>query len=189
MAEIAGPPGPPGSSNVPARLLTSAQLEAVIQRAVELQTTREDMAAGLSEAEVLRIGQELGPAGVLGPGVPGAPRPLGRPAAELGMFIEQYLTQVEFMVVERRYPDRTRYRRGSGIGAAFGRAASKMGSRQAALDLQVVDVGVAVAGEDSSIVELSIDLQGQRAGFALGAAATGVGTGGTAALVIVASTA
>src|ERR1700741_978335 len=111
MAEISGPPGPPGSSNVPARLLTTAELEAVIQRAVELQTTREDMAEGLSEAEVMRIGQELGLeavavrraiaevrwrppvekgvlAGVMGPGIIRAARTIRRPAAELGMLIE-----------------------------------------------------------------------------------------------------
>src|SRR5215213_5668051 len=133
---------PPGGSGLPARMLSSTELEAVIKRAVELQTVREtEMTDGLSDAEVVRIGKELGleqhlvrraiaevrsrppeehgvVAGVMGPGVVRAARTIRRPAVELGMFLERYLIETEFMVVERRLPERTRYVRGQGLGAA-----------------------------------------------------------------------
>jgi hypothetical protein len=204
---------PPGGSNLPARKLSSTELEAVIKRAVELQTVREtEMTDGLSDAEVVRIGQELGLeqhlvrraiaevrslppeeqgmlSGLMGPGLVRAARTIRRPAVELGMFLERYLIETEFMVVERRFPDRTRYVRAQGIGAAVGRTFSKVGSRIAPLDLQHVDVGVALADEDSSLVTLSVDLTTIRAGTAAGAWLTGLGGGGTLAVVILASTA
>jgi hypothetical protein len=205
--------GPPGGSNLPARKLSSSELEAVIKRAVELQTVREtEMTDGLSDAEVVRIGQELGLeqhlvrraiaevrstppeehgllSGLMGPGTLRAARTIRRPAVELGMFLERYLIETEFMVVERRFPDRTRYVRAQGIGAAVGRTFSKVGSRVAPLDLQAVEVGVALADEDSSLVTLSIDLTTIRAGTAAGAWLTGLGGGGTVAAIVLASTA
>ncbi|HEU4452742.1 MAG TPA: hypothetical protein VFR81_06765 [Longimicrobium sp.] len=194
-----GPPGPPGSSGLPARRLSSAELEAVFQRATELQSTREDAAEGLTEGEVVRIGQEMGLephvvrraiaevrsrapaeqgmlAGMMGPGIVRVARTIRRPAVEVGMLLERYLVQCEYMVVERRFPDRTRYVQASGIGAALGRAAARVSARQANLDLEKVDVGVAVADEDSCVVELTVDLTGQRAGYAAGGAALGAGT-------------
>lgn len=206
-------PVPPGGSGLPARKLSSSELEAVIKRAVELQTAREtEMTDGLSDAEVVRIGQELGieqhlvrraiaevrslppeehgvVAGVMGPGIVRAARTIRRPPTELGMFLERYLIETEFMVVERRFPDRTRYVRAQGIGAAVGRTFSKVGSKVAPLDLQSVDVGVALADEDASLVTLSVDLSGVRAGTAAGGWLGGIGGGGTLAIVVLASTA
>ena len=203
----------PGGSNLPARKLSSTELEAVIKRAVELQTVREtEMTDGLSDAEVVRIGKELGleqhlvrrsiaevrsrppeetglVAAAMGPGVVRAARTIRRPAVELGMFLEQYLLSAEFMVVERRLPDRTRYVRASGVGAAIGRTFSKVGSRVAPLDLERVDVGVALADEDSSVVTLQVDLTGIRAGTAAGGWLGGLGGGGTVAAIVLASTA
>jgi hypothetical protein len=203
----------PGGSNLPARKLSSGELEAVIKRAVELQTAREtEMTDGLTDAEVVRIGQELGieqhlvrraiaevrsrppeerglVAGVMGPGIVRAARTIRRPAVDLGIFMEQYLLEAEYMVVERRFPDRTRYVRAQGIGAALGRTFSKVGSRVAPLDMQTIDVGVAVADEDSSVVTLSVDVSVIRAGTAAGGWLGGLGGGGTVAAVVLASTA
>ena len=205
--------GPPGGSGLPARMLSSTELEAVIKRAVELQTVREtEMTDGLSDAEVVRIGKELGLEqhlvrraiaevrsrppeehgllpGVMGPGVVRAARTIRRPAVELGIFLERYLIETEFMAVERRFPDRTRYVRAQGIGAALGRTFSKVGSRVAPLDLAGVDVGVALADEDSSVVTLQVDLSGVRAGTAAGGWLGGLGGGGTVAAVVLATTA
>jgi len=206
-------PPPPGGSNLPARKLSSNELEAVIKRAVELQTAREtEMTDGLSDAEVVRIGQELGieqhlvrraiaevrgrspeehglVASVMGPGIVRAARTIRRPAVDLGIFLEKYLLEAEFMVVERRFPDRTRYVRAQGIGAALGRTFSKVGSRVAPLDLETIDVGVALADEDASVVTLSVDLSTIRMGTALGGWLGGLGGGGTVAAVVLASTA
>lgn len=206
-------PVPPGGSGLPARRLSSNELEAVIKRAVELQTAREtEMTDGLTDGEVVRIGQDLGiephlvrraiaevrgrppeehglVAGLMGPGTARAARTIRRPAVELGIFLEKYLLEVEFMVVERRFPDRTRYVRARGMGAALGRTFGKMGSRVAPLDLETIDVGVALADEDSSVVTLSVDLSTIRTGTAVGGWLGGLGGGGTVAAVILASTA
>jgi hypothetical protein len=206
-------PPPPGGSNLPARKLSSNELEAVIKRAVELQTAREtEMTDGLSDGEVVRIGQELGIeqhlvrraiaevrgrspeeqgmlAGVMGPRIVRAARTIRRPAVDLAIFLEKYLLEAEFMVVERRFPDRTRYVRARGVGAAMGRAFSKVGSRVAPLDLETIDVGVALADEDASVVTLSVDLSTIRTGTAVGGWLGGLGGGGTVAAVVLASTA
>lgn len=203
----------PGGSNLPARKLSSTELEAVIKRAVELQTAREtEMTDGLSDAEVVRIGTELGieqhlvrraiaevrsrppeesgvVAAMMGPGTVRAARTIRRPAVELGIFLETYLLEAEYMVVERRFPDRTRYVRAQGIGAALGRTFSKVGSRVAPLDLQTIDVGVALADEDSSVVTLSLDLSTGRAWGALGGVLGGTAGGGGVALAVLATTA
>jgi hypothetical protein len=206
-------PVPPGGSGLPARKLSSGELEAVIKRAVELQTAREtEMTDGLSDSEVVRIGQDLGiephlvrraiaevrgrspqetglVAGMMGPGIIRAARTIRRPPVELGIFLEKYLLEAEFMVVERRFPDRTRYVRARGMGAALGRTFGKMGSRVAPLDLETVDVGVALAEEDTSVVTLSVDITSIRTGTALGGWLGGLGGGGTVAAVVLASTA
>lgn len=192
-----GPPGPPGGGNLPARLLSSQQLEAVIRRAVEIQSAAGTPDEGISEGEVIRIGQELGLdavtvrraitdirarppaergtlARVMGPGEARATRTIRRPAAQVGMLLEEYLQRVEYMVVQRRFPDRTRYVRATGVGAALGRAAQKFGASHRALDLAQLDVGVYALDEDSSLVEMSVDMSGVRAGTA----GAGVGIGG-----------
>ncbi|HEX8245847.1 MAG TPA: hypothetical protein VF541_20200, partial [Longimicrobium sp.] len=203
----------PGGSGLPARKLSSTELEAVIKRAVELQTAREaDMTDGLTDGEVVRIGKELGIeqhlvrraiaevrsrppeehgvlAGMMGPGVVRAARTIRRPAVELGIFIERYLVEAEFMVVERRFPDRTRYLRGTGVGAILGRTFGRVNQRHAALDLPMLDVGVALADEDSSVVTLAVDLSTGRAWGAAGGLVGGVAGGGGVALAVLATTA
>jgi hypothetical protein len=191
--------GPPGGSNLPARRLSSSELEAVIRRAVEIQSATGAPDEGISEGEVLRIGQELGLdavtvrraivdvrgrppaetgalARVMGPGVVRAARTVRRPPAEVGLLLEEYLLACEYMVVQRRFPDRTRYVRGTGVGASFGRAAQKFGSKHKMMELQQLDVAVSAIDEGTALVELSVDVTAVRAGMA----GAGVGVGGSA---------
>ncbi|MBV9774061.1 MAG: hypothetical protein JO040_08935 [Gemmatimonadetes bacterium] len=179
----------------------------MIRRAVELQSAGEPGDEGISEGEVLRIGKELGLtpdlvrraiadvrskpveehgflAGLMGARIVRAVRTIRRPAAPLGLFLEEYLARCEHMAVQRRFPDRTRYVRGTGVAAALGRAANKMGSRQAALDLPQLDVGVSMVDEDSALVELSVDLSTARTGLAAGGILGGSGAGTSVAVSI-----
>jgi len=195
--------GPPGGSNLPARRLSSSELEAVIRRAVEIQSATGAPDEGISEGEVLRIGQELGLdavtvrraivdvrgrapeekgtlARVMGPGVVRAARTVRRPPAQVGLLLEEYLLACEYMVVQRRFPDRTRYVRATGVGATFGRAAQKFGSKHKMMELQQLDVAVSAIDEGTALVELSVDVTGTRAGLA-GGAVVGGGGGGLAA--------
>ena len=200
----------PGGSNLPARRISSQELEAVIRRAVEIQSAGEWEEEGLSEAEALRIGRELGItpetmrralldvrsrprdergvlAKVMGPGTVRALRTVRRPAAEVGLFLEEYLVRCEYMVVQRRFPDRTRYVRARGVAAALGRAASKVGSRHTSLDLQQLDVGVAAVDEGTALVELSVDLAQARAALATGGVVGGGLSAGFIAVSVLAT--
>ncbi|HEX8675489.1 MAG TPA: hypothetical protein VF710_26580 [Longimicrobium sp.] len=193
-------PAKPSPEPTGLRRVSSQELEAVIRRATELQFARGDAEDGLPEAEVMRIGKELGlePAhvrraiaevrglpreqkgmmvSVMGPDTVRASRTIRRPAAPLGMSLEEYLVKCEFMVVQRRFPDRTRYVRGTGIGASLGRAAAKIGSRAATLDLKTVDVHVSPLDEDSAFVEVSVPLGAMRTGLTVGGVVGGGGGG------------
>ncbi|HEX8394217.1 MAG TPA: hypothetical protein VF665_17875 [Longimicrobium sp.] len=195
-----GPPGPPGSGNLPARRLSSQELEAVIRRAVEIQSAAGTPDEGITEGEVLRIGQELGldPVSVrraitdvrgqappergmmvraMGPGVIRAARTVRRPGAAVGLLLEEYLLRCEYMLVQRRFPDRTRYVRGTGVAAVLGRASRKFGASHAAMDLAQLDVAISALDADSCLVELTVDTSGVRAGMAAGAATMGIGAG------------
>jgi hypothetical protein len=194
-------PTPPagGGSNLPARRLSSQELEAVIRRAVELQTAAGGSDEGVAEAEVVRIGQELGLepahvrraitdirsrppeeggmlAAVMGPGQVRAGRTIRRPAAQLGMLLEDYMVRCEYMHAQRRFPDRTRYVRDASFAAGVGRFTRGFGTREQRLDLKQVDVAVAYVDDDTAFVELSMDLSGERAGYAAGGAALGTMT-------------
>ena len=175
----------------------------MIRRAVEIQSASGTPDEGISEGEVIRIGQELGldavtvrraitdvrgrppeERGVLakamGPGSIRAARTVRRPAAAVGLLVEEYLLKCEYMLVQRRFPDRTRYVRGTGVAAVMGRAARKFGASHAAMDLAQMDVSVAALDAESCLVEVSVDTAGTRAGLAAGAAA--VGGGGAVAI-------
>lgn len=194
---------PTPGGGLPARRLSSQELEAVIRRAVELQTAAGGAEEGITEAEVVRIGEELGLeaslvrraitdvrgrppeergalAGVMGPGVVRAVRTVRRPAAQVGMLLEEYLLKCEYMGVQRRLPDRTRYVRRSGVAASLGRAARSLGTHDPSLDLPALEVGVAALDEESALVELRVELRTPR-GWLAGA---GVGSGGGVAALV-----
>lgn len=196
---------PTPGGNLPARRLSTHELEAVIRRAVELQAARDGEGAddGITESEAIGIGRELGLApevvrraiadvrsrpveergvlaGVMGPGVVRAVRSIRRPAAPLGLFLEEYLLRCEYMAVQRRLPDRTRYVRATGVAAAFGRAFGRMGVRYPALDLQQLDVAVSAVDGETALVELTVDMGTARAGLAAGGVLGGSGAGAAA---------
>jgi hypothetical protein len=204
-ARSSGPPTPAGAPR-----LSTEQLEAVIRRAVELQGPGDAAADdGVSEAEILRIGQELGLspqhvrqairevrgvpvrehgmlASAVGPATVRASRTIRRPATDAGLFIEQYLLEMEAMVVERRFPDRTRYVRSTGIAAGLSRALNRMGAKHAGLKTEQLDVGVAAVDAETCLVELQVDLAGARyvaAGVGGGVGLTTAGTAATFAMV------
>lgn len=198
MSNLPAKPDP--GAGPPARRVSSTELEAVIRRATELQFARGEAEEGLPEAEVMRIGKELGlePAhvrraigevrgqpreekgmmvSVMGPETIRAVRTIRRPAAQLGMELEEYLLKCEYMSVQRRFPDRTRYVRDDGMGAALGRMGVKMSLRLTPLDVRKVDVHVSPVDEDSALLELSVPLGSTRTGLAVGGVVGGGGGG------------
>lgn len=205
-SDLPTPSRGPVPSGTPAKLSTE-QLEAVIRRAVELQGPGADAADdGVSEAEILRIGHELGLSpqhvrqairevrgvpvkergmlsSLVGPAVVRASRTIRRPATDAGLFLEQYLQEMEAMVVERRFPDRTRYVRQAGLAAGLARAVNRVGVKHAGLKTDRLDVGVSYVDADTCLVELQVDLSGMRAGAALGGGGVGLTAAGGAAIV------
>lgn len=182
------------SPNLPvtSRNLTTAELEAVIRRAVELQAGSSARAdEGISEAEAVRIGEELGLepsavrraiaevrsrpgeergalARIIGPGTVRASRVLRRPAASTALMLDRYLRENELMLPQRRFPDRTRYVRDSSFAAGVTRFARGFSRSRPLLDLQQLDVAVSVIDEDRCLLEFSTELDGVRAGLAAG---------------------
>lgn len=188
--------GSEGGSNLPAHRLSSQELEAVIRRAMELQTAAGGADEGISEAEVVRIGHELGlePAHVrraisdvrsrpseeqslvatmMGPGRISAARTIRGSADEIRRLVEEYLVRCEYMMVQRRFPDRTRYLRDSSIAAGFGRMARQFGHREPRLDIKELDVAVLPVDAETTLVELSVNLSGDRTGYVAGGAVAG----------------
>lgn len=191
-------------SNVPvsSRKLATRELDEVIRRAAELHadsSTR--LEGGLSEAEVLSIGRELGldPATVrramaevrgrppaekgllvmlAGPRAVHASRVVSRPAARVAADLELYLRKREFMVAQRRFRDRTRFVRDSSVGANLARfARGFLRPPNTPVDVKQLDISVSEVGADSCLVELSVDLAGTRGGLVGGV----IGGGGGAA--------
>ncbi len=187
-------PNSTGSSNLPvtSHSFSNEELEAVIRRAVELQATGlARTESGVSELEVIRIGQELGlePATVrraiaevrgravdesgamvtlAGPRNVRAARVLRRPAATIGPLVDRYLRDVELMLPQRRFPDRTRYVRNSSLAAGLARFTRAFARTQPLLNLPELDVTVAALDADSCLLEVSVDMGNPRAGLVAG---------------------
>ncbi len=181
------PPVPATAPN-----LTTHELEAVIRRAVELQAGQSNRAdEGVSHAEVVRIGQELGlepaavrraiaevrgrPAaeagalvGLAGPRTVQASRVLRRPAAGVGLLLDRHLREKEFMVAQRRFADRTHYVRDSSMAAGLARFARGLSRAHRPLDLKQLDVAVFAIDAESCLLEVTVDLGGTRGGLIAG---------------------
>ena len=193
-------------SNLPlsSRNLSSQEFEEVIRRAVELQAdSSARVEEGLSDAEVVRIGQELGldPAtirramaevrgrlakekGLLvtlaGPRTVHASRMVNRPAARVAADLERHLREREFMLAQRRFHDYTRFVRDSSFGAGLARFARGLaGSPHRPVDVKQLDVAISAVDADSCLLVLSVDLAGTRGGLVGGV--IGGSSGATAA--------
>lgn len=178
-------------------------MEAVIRRAVELQAGAADAGDGITEAEVLRIGRELGLpdrhmqqalaevrtgsaaergmlASVIGPSQVRVGRLVSLDAERAGRDLERYFLECEYMSVQRRRPGWTVYERAGGMAASMGRATSSVRRVNAA----ILEVAIDPLAPGQSSVMLAARIAGARAGFATGAF---LGGGGGAVSVGVAA--
>ena len=177
---------------VPARHYTTSELEAVIRRAQEMQAGSAARAEdGISEIDVVRIGQELGlePAMVrramaevrtqpaeqqdalvriVGGGNVRVSRMLPRSAASVSALVERYLRESELMVAQRRFPDRTRYVRDASLAAGFARFTRGFSRPHEPLDIAQLDVAVSAIDDQSCLIEISVDMGTLRNGLAAG---------------------
>jgi hypothetical protein len=191
------------SGALPERRLSTAEMEAVIRRAVELQAGPSSAGEGVTETEIVRIAQELGLpsqyvqqalAEVRGSGTPdtgllantfGEARVVAARVVALDLDraqrdLERYFRECEHMIVQRRRPGWTVYERANGIAAALGRATQ----RTPLVKTRTVEVSISAADPGNCYVSLAVDLSGTRAGFAAGTAVAGGGGGATVATVL-----
>lgn len=181
----------------------------MIRRAVELQVHEgEDPTSpydGMPEAELTRIGRDIGlsprhiqqalaetsaapvPTDGLvdrrfGPADVRTSRLLRIPADRAREELDRYARNQEWMVVHRRFSDRTVYTRASGFAAEVQRGLSGLSQKYSRLDVPELEISVREAEEGSCYVALRGDIRGLRAGWLGGVAA---GTGGGVVLATV----
>jgi hypothetical protein len=189
--------------------LSSEEFELVIRRAAELQarSTEEPGADGITEADALRIGRELGlsdahlgralaevrggtaeehgvMAGLMGRARLSAARTMNGTASAIARTLESHLVGRQYLVVQRRLPDRTVFVEASGVVAAIERTTTELFRSTPLLGVANLEVAVRQIEPRISYVVLSTDLRGTRAGYAAGGGALGGVMGGTAALAL-----
>lgn len=207
MSRLPEPAGEKGGPLVPRRL-TNEEFEVVIRRAAELQArAAESGEEGLTEAEAIRIGKELGLSGaylsqalaevrgreggepglmdrMMGPGVLRASRVVAGEADVVRRRLESYLCDHEYYSVLRRLPDRVIFEPASGAFAAVGRAASRAFSRSSIMRVDNLEVSVQPLEDGFSHVSLLTRLSTERAGYLAGGVLSGGAMGGMAAAAL-----
>jgi hypothetical protein len=177
----------------PSRNFTTPELEAVIRRALELQSNASARAdESLSEADVVRIGQELGldaatvrramaevhgrpvekESGALvalaGNKTVRVSRVIPRDAASVGALIDRLLREIELMVPERRSGNRIHYEKNPSLAAMVSRVTQNFSRSEKPLKLDEIDVVVSAIDENSTLVELSVNFGDRRSGIVAG---------------------
>ncbi len=128
-------------------------LERIIHRAAELQTRERDLGEGLSELELLALGDEVGIpkkylqqalleestnaeitvrgplTWLLGPRKVSASRTIPRNKGEVEKALSHWMTEVELLAVKRRFPDGTSWEARKDVFASVRRAFSSGGRR------------------------------------------------------------
>jgi hypothetical protein len=200
-------PSAPSPSNLPAAPIDRAALERVLARAAELQARSADAPEGVSEGQLLEIGQEVGlseshlrqalaeertrvalPVGeergllarVAGPRVIHATRTVRGRAPDVLAALDAWMQREECLVVKRRFGDRLLWEPRRDILGSIRRGLN-VGGRGYHL-ARADDVGATVVPVDEGqvLVRLDASLAGSRAARVAGGGAL-VGAGAVAA--------
>jgi hypothetical protein len=187
-------------SELPARRIGREALERIIQRAAELQAGELDTGEALTEAELLKLGAEVGidgrylrqalfeeQAGTgpgergflakwIGPGRVAASRVVPGARAGVEQALEQWMAESEALTVKRRMADRTVWERQRGFFAEMKRGFG-VGGRPYHLAKKAGDVTVAVTQLEPGYchVALEADVSDARAAAATGGGAAAGG--------------
>lgn len=171
-------------------------LERIIQRAAELQAGEREIGEGLTEAELLQLGRDVGiPAPYLqqalveertravtmpergiaarlaGPRYVGAQRTLAGTPSDLEEQIRHWMTESELLVIKRRHPGRTTWEAKRGTVASLKRSLGGGGRRYLLARADEVASAVIPVDDARSHVQLLADLGNTRR-ERLGGAAT-----------------
>jgi hypothetical protein len=186
------------TENLPTRRIDREALERIIRRAAELQAGELDAGDGLSEAELLKLGADVGIEGRflrqalyeeqtggaraesgllarwIGPGHVRAARVVSGEKAALEEAIAQWMTEGEALTVKRRLPDATVWERQKGFFAEMKRGFGVGGRSYELAKAQDVTVAVTPLEPGYCHIEVSADLTHTRSAAATGGA---IGTG------------
>jgi len=192
------------------RRIDRAALERIIQRAAELQTREREIGDGLTEAELLELGQEVGiqPAHLrralteertralvgdqrgafvwlTGPRRVGASRVIAGEASRVDAALQRWMEEGELMQVKRRFPDATSWERKEGAFASLKRSLG-VGGRKYLLARAREVVGRVIRIDDRQChVQLIADLSNTYTEHVVGSAAFLGGGGATTTLALV----
>ena len=195
--------------------LTRRDFDEVMRRAAELAADEPDAAdRGFSDAEVIRIGAEVGlperhlrqalsevrsgrlahrPAGwrgvrqLFGNGIVWASRVIHRPRTAVTRQLDEFMVAGQLLQAVRKREDFLQYRPSVDWASRVARAASSQSRQHYVAASRLVEVRLEALDEDSTLVEISVDpgvVGDYRAGAVFGAGIVGVGGGIGVALAL-----
>lgn len=187
-----------------------AALERIIQRAAELQAGERDIGEGLTEAELLQLGAEVGiPAAHLrqalleeqtravvprdgglahwlaGQRFVGAARTVPHPAAEVERALHTWMVEGELLQVKRRYPDQTAWETQHGTMATIKRSLRTGGRKYTLAKAHEVTGRVTAVDAGRAHVRLIADLSKGRSERLVAATSVSALGGGATAVGII----
>ncbi len=173
-------------------------LERIIRRAAELQAAERDIGEGLTDQELLALGQEVGigerylrqalleertravvepegglVAAVAGPRRVGAARLIGRPRPEVEATLHAWLVQGELLQIKRRYPDQVTWEAQQGYLASMKRAFGSGGRRYVLARARELAAAVVAVDPGHCHVQLTADISNALRQHLTGAALVG----------------
>lgn len=183
---------------VPRDRIDRTALERIIQRAAELQASEREIGEGLTEAEVMQLGQEVGiPAPYLrqalmdertrgmttaergvaawlaGPRRVAASRTIDGTPERLDAALSHWLKEGELLQVKRRYPDHTLWEAQQGAFASIKRGLGLGGRRYVLAEARDVATYAIPVDDHRCHVRLVGDLRNTRTEYLAGAGVVG----------------
>jgi hypothetical protein len=181
--------------------IDQAALERILQRATELQSKDREIGEGLTDTELMQLGEEVGilpqhlrkalseersralvaadrgfVTRVAGPSRVAAQRTVNGKPEKIEAALRDWMEEGELLQVKRRYPDRTSWERKEGAFASLKRSFGAGGRKYVLAGATEVVAKVTATGEEQSHVQLVADLSNKRTGYLIGSSVL-VGSG------------
>ncbi len=176
-------------------------LERILHRATELQSKDREIGEGLSDTELMQLGEEVGirqqhlrqalseersralaatdrslVTRFMGPRRVAAQRTVNGKVADTEAALKEWMSEGELLQVKRRYPDRTSWERKEGAFASLKRSFGAGGRKYVLAGAAEIVTKISDANEARSHVQLVADILNKRTGYVVGSSVL-VGSG------------
>jgi len=176
-------------------------LERILHRATELQSKDREIGEGLSDTELMQLGEEVGirqqhlrqalseersralaatdrslVTRFMGPRRVAAQRTVNGKVADTEAALKEWMSEGELLQVKRRYPDRTSWERKEGAFASLKRSFGAGGRKYVLAGAAEIVTKISDANEARSHVQLVADISNKRTGYVVGSSVL-VGSG------------